>query len=94
VTNGPRDHGTGTGEGPPGLDTSAANPARIWNYWLGGKDNISQVVPAVPYSAPTAGVQACQAYYSKIASFAVRDLSGTCLGGNVRFVGRGFLTLA
>jgi S-adenosyl methyltransferase len=23
---------------PPGLDVSAAHPARIWNYWLGGHD--------------------------------------------------------
>jgi hypothetical protein len=23
----------------PVFDTSVANPARIWNYWLGGKDN-------------------------------------------------------
>lgn len=24
---------------PPEIDTSVAHPARIWNYWLGGKDN-------------------------------------------------------
>jgi hypothetical protein len=24
---------------PPKIDTSVAHPARIWNYWLGGKDN-------------------------------------------------------
>ncbi len=24
---------------PPGIDTSVPNSARIWNYWLGGKDN-------------------------------------------------------
>jgi S-adenosyl methyltransferase len=23
----------------PVIDTSRANPARVWNYWLGGKDN-------------------------------------------------------
>jgi hypothetical protein len=23
---------------PPGLDVSAAHPARVWNYWLGGRD--------------------------------------------------------
>jgi hypothetical protein len=66
----------------------------MWNYWLGGKDNISQVVSAVPYSGRTVTVQARQAFYSKTACFAVRDLSGTCLEVNVRFVGRGFLTLA
>ena len=24
---------------PPGIDTSAAHPARVYGYWLGGKDN-------------------------------------------------------
>ena len=24
-----------------GIDTSVAHPARIWNYWLGGKDNFA-----------------------------------------------------
>lgn len=24
---------------PPGVDPSVPNPARVWNYWLGGKDN-------------------------------------------------------
>ena len=23
----------------PVIDTSRANPGRVWNYWLGGKDN-------------------------------------------------------
>ena len=24
---------------PPGVDTSVSRSARVWNYWLGGKDN-------------------------------------------------------
>jgi S-adenosyl methyltransferase len=24
---------------PPGVDTSVSHSARVWNYWLGGKDN-------------------------------------------------------
>ncbi len=24
---------------PPEIDTSVPHSARIWNYWLGGKDN-------------------------------------------------------
>ena len=24
---------------PPAIDTTVPNSARIWNYWLGGKDN-------------------------------------------------------
>jgi O-methyltransferase involved in polyketide biosynthesis len=26
------------GPPPPGLDVSRAHPARVWNYWLGGRD--------------------------------------------------------
>ncbi|MGH3192415.1 MAG: SAM-dependent methyltransferase [Streptosporangiaceae bacterium] len=77
-----------------GLDTRIAHPARVYDYWLGGKDNISQVVPAVSHSGRTLVIQACQAHYSKIASPAVRNLCDTSLGGNVRFSGRAFLTLA
>ncbi len=39
----------------PGLDTSVANAARMWNYWIGGKDNFhadraagDQVLGAMP----------------------------------------------
>ena len=34
----------GAGEGvaePPLIDTSVAHPARIYDYWLGGKDNFA-----------------------------------------------------
>jgi hypothetical protein len=54
---------------------------------------ISQVVSVVPHSDMTVAVHAHHAHYSKISAFAVRELSGTCLGVNVRFVGRGLLTL-
>ncbi len=27
------------GSGAPVIDASVAHPARVWNYWLGGKDN-------------------------------------------------------
>ncbi|HEV2260330.1 MAG TPA: SAM-dependent methyltransferase [Streptosporangiaceae bacterium] len=82
--------------GRPGLklDTTVSHSARIWNYWLGGKDNISQVVLAVPHSGHTRVVQARKAYYSKTVSFAVRVLPSPSLGIYVRFVGRVFLTLA
>src|SRR3954454_6928838 len=26
---------------PPSLDTSVPHSARVWNYWLGGKDNFA-----------------------------------------------------
>jgi len=45
----------------PVFDTSAANPARIWNYWLGGKDHfeadreaaekVIEVMPSMPLLA-------------------------------------------
>jgi O-methyltransferase involved in polyketide biosynthesis len=45
----------GGGGGLPGLDTSVANAARMWNYWIGGKDNFladreagDQVLAAMP----------------------------------------------
>ncbi|MDQ2816244.1 MAG: SAM-dependent methyltransferase, partial [Actinomycetota bacterium] len=32
--------GAATGSGQlPGFDTGVANAARMWNYWIGGKDN-------------------------------------------------------
>jgi S-adenosyl methyltransferase len=34
---GPADRDPG-GPPPPGLDVSTAHPARVWNYWLGGRD--------------------------------------------------------
>ena len=39
------------------FDPTKPNIARVWDYWLGGKDNISQVVSALPYSNRTAGIQ-------------------------------------
>ncbi|GAA3756261.1 O-methyltransferase involved in polyketide biosynthesis [Spinactinospora alkalitolerans] len=42
-------------EFPPEIDTSTAHPARIWDYWLGGKDNYAadretgeQILTALP----------------------------------------------
>jgi S-adenosyl methyltransferase len=37
-----------------GIDTTTPNVARIYDYLLGGKDNISQVVPGLPYRDRTA----------------------------------------
>jgi hypothetical protein len=39
------------------LDTIVAHPARVYDYWLGGKDNISQVVSRCPHSAVTVPMQ-------------------------------------
>jgi hypothetical protein len=75
------------------FDASRPHVARVYDYLLGGKDNISQVVPASPYSGPKANVQKRHANFSKIESLGVRDLRDTSLGDNVLFVGQGFLTL-
>ena len=32
---------TGSGGEPPPFDTSVAHVARVYNYWLGGKDNFT-----------------------------------------------------
>jgi O-methyltransferase involved in polyketide biosynthesis len=56
VTQDPSGAGNGTDGGqPPGLDTSVANAARMWNYWIGGKDHFradreagDQVLDAMP----------------------------------------------
>jgi len=83
---------TGEEPKPPVIDTSRAHPARVYDYWLGGKDNISQVVSALPYSDMTAAIHARHAFFSKIVSFAVRRLPVTCLGAYVRFDRMGVLT--
>jgi hypothetical protein len=56
-----------TGAEPPSFDTTIAHPARVYNYWLGGKDNYEadrqagdQVIAAMPSILPT--VQANRAF--------------------------------
>ena len=39
------------------VDTSVPHIARVYDYWLGGKDNISQVVSRCPHSAVTVPIQ-------------------------------------
>ena len=57
---------------PPAFDTSVAHQARVYDYLLGGKDNISQVVRGIPHTTLTGAVQARYGDYSKTASRAVR----------------------
>ena len=45
---------SGAGEKPPPFDTSVAHIARVYDYWLGGKDNFA--------ADRAAGEQAIQAY--------------------------------
>ena len=65
------------GEVPAEIDTSVASPARIYDYWLGGKDNFpadqeaaEQVIAAFPGIRP--GVRANRAFLGR----AVRYLAG------------------
>jgi hypothetical protein len=57
-------------EAPPELDTGVANPARIYDYWLGGKDNFApdreaaeKVIEVFPGIIP--GVQANRAFLGR-----------------------------
>ncbi|MER5985668.1 SAM-dependent methyltransferase [Streptomyces sp. NPDC001787] len=49
------------GELPPQIDTSVAHSARVWNYWLGGKDN---------FPADRAAGDAYREHYPLIETFA------------------------
>jgi hypothetical protein len=43
---------------PSGLDTSVAHNARVWNYWLGGKDNFeADRAGAVRFLTTQAGIR-------------------------------------
>jgi hypothetical protein len=75
------------------IDTSKAHPARVYDYWLGGKDNISQVVSVIPYGVRTDAIQACWRYNSKSDSISVQDLFRTYMGAYIRFSVGVFLTL-
>ena len=57
--------------GPLPFDTSVAHQARCYDYMLGGKDNITQVVSGNPYTGRTVPIQARHGAYSKIGPFAV-----------------------
>ncbi|HVT66394.1 MAG TPA: SAM-dependent methyltransferase [Trebonia sp.] len=62
------------------FDISKAHHARMYDYLLGGKDNISQVVPGFPYSDRTATIQARHSNFSKTTSCAVRHPFSPCMG--------------
>lgn len=70
-----------SGEGndvPPDIDTSKAHPARVYNYWLGGKDHFAadreageQAVRAFP--GIKAAVQANRAFLGRTVRYLVHD---------------------
>jgi hypothetical protein len=65
---------TGDGDRPVSFDTSVAHVARVYDYWLGGKDNFAadraaaeqaiQAFPAIPLSA-----RANRAYLARVVRF-------------------------
>jgi hypothetical protein len=67
-------------QAPPDVDISTPNMARMYDYALGGKDNISQVVPRCPHSGRTPIIQARHTHFSNIGAVAVRILSCTSMG--------------
>jgi hypothetical protein len=69
-----------TEQAPHGVDSTIPNVARIYDYLLGGKDNISQVVSRWPHSGRTGDMQAVHVIYSNIESLIVLDLYRTCMG--------------
>ena len=57
---------SGNGGGLAGINTSVPNVARIYDYVLGGKDNISQAVLTIRYSDPTATIQERQTQLARV----------------------------
>ena len=65
------------------FDTSVANPARIWNYWLGGKDNfeadreaaekVLEVIPSMRLLARLARAQLIDAVRQLAGEFGIRQ---------------------
>jgi O-methyltransferase involved in polyketide biosynthesis len=50
-----------SGNGPPKLDTTVPHPARMYDYWLGGKDNFAVDREAAEWSAAASAGGMCRA---------------------------------
>jgi hypothetical protein len=64
---------------PDGIDTSVAHPARIWNYWLGGKDHYpadremgDQIVAMLPSQVAIA--RADREFLGRVVRYLVDDM--------------------
>src|SRR5512135_3878036 len=82
-----------SGKEPADIDTTVAHPARVYNYWLGGKDNYAadreaaeQAVAANPNILP--GVRANRAFLRR----AVQYLAGEAGGRQFLDIGTGLPT--
>lgn len=81
--NRPQGQLVGDGDDPPLIDTSVANPARVWNYWLGGKDNFAadreaaervlEVLPSMPLLARLARRQLIDAVQQLTDNYGIRQ---------------------
>jgi S-adenosyl methyltransferase len=83
---GSQDHDDPAADGTTGdslsFDTSVAHPARIYNYWLGGKDNYEadreaaeQAIAVTPDILP--GVRANRAFLRRAVEFVSGRASGS-----------------
>jgi trans-aconitate methyltransferase len=64
----------GAGSAPPGIDTTVAHQARIYDYWLGGKDNFAADREAAEqalaaYPAIRVGVRAQRAFLARVVHY-------------------------
>jgi O-methyltransferase involved in polyketide biosynthesis len=84
VTQSTPQGGTTSGENElPSFDPGVPNPARMWNYWLGGKDNFAadrdaaervlQVMPSMPLIARAARLFLIDAVYQLADRHGVRQ---------------------
>ena len=68
----------------PSFDPTVPNPARMWNYWLGGKDNFAadreaaqqmlHVMPSLPLIARAARLFLIDAVHQLAAEHGIRQL--------------------
>jgi O-methyltransferase involved in polyketide biosynthesis len=79
----PKGRAVGAESRLPSFDPSVPNPARMWNYWLGGKDNfaadreaaeqILQVMPSMPVIARAARLFLIDAVHQLAVGYGVRQ---------------------
>jgi len=81
--SGPPDQAAAGGSGLGDFDASVPNPARMWNYWVGGKDNFAadrqaaekvlEVMPSLPLIARLARRFLIDAVHQLAAGYGVRQ---------------------
>jgi hypothetical protein len=79
----PRGRAVGDETRLPSFDPSVPNPARMWNYWLGGKDNFAadraaaqqvlEVMPSMPMIARAARLFLTDAVHQLAAGYGIRQ---------------------